>query len=86
MIRRAASIGADSAAERLRPAECNLARIDRNSAQQVRIEAEIETVFDEKPVWEARPVTASSEPIAPAIMLFRLVTRCSKSANEPAQG
>ncbi len=40
-------------------------------AEQARIEPDIATVFDEKPVWEARPVAASSEPIAPGLYLVQ---------------
>lgn len=65
MIRRAASIALIALLSGCVPPSATSPGIDRNSAQQVRIEPEIETVFDEKPVWEARPVTASSEPIAP---------------------
>jgi murein DD-endopeptidase MepM/ murein hydrolase activator NlpD len=39
--------------------------------EQARIEPDMATVFDEKPVWEARPVAASSEPIAPGTYIVQ---------------
>jgi murein DD-endopeptidase MepM/ murein hydrolase activator NlpD len=44
---------------------------NRAAPQQARIEPDIETVFDEKPVWEARPVVASSEPIGPGVYVVQ---------------
>jgi murein DD-endopeptidase MepM/ murein hydrolase activator NlpD len=43
----------------------------QGTAEQARIEPDMATVFDEKPVWEERPVAASSEPIAPGIYVVQ---------------